>query len=347
MPDNLFKRGGTWYARVQVAGKDRRRSLFTGDLAQARRRVKEIMVEVEHARFHGEARHRWSDAVKRWAAEHLPGLAPGTAMRYRISLGQVEAMLIDLYVDQITTRTIAKVASRPGASNATRRRDLTAVSSVLRCCVAWGWLEANPARSYDRGSIPERREAIREPTDAEVEALIAACPGMLAELVRFLAETGCREEEAASLELAQLRLERGEATFLKTKTRRPRTIRLVNAASPGGLTGTKAGTCLYLGKPFVFWHGAGDRYWNVASRLAHIIRRLAKAQKIKRFRVHDLRHRFAIRWLRAGGDIYELSRHLGHTSVRTTEIYLGHARAGLAQIPAQQRVVTAGDLGLG
>ncbi len=41
-----------------------------------------------------------------------------------------------------------------------------------------------------------------------------------------------------------------------------------------------------------------------------------------RFRIHDLRHAFAIRWLKAGGDIYRLSRHLGHTSVKTTEIYL-------------------------
>ncbi|WP_256138145.1 tyrosine-type recombinase/integrase [Komagataeibacter swingsii] len=41
-----------------------------------------------------------------------------------------------------------------------------------------------------------------------------------------------------------------------------------------------------------------------------------------RFHIHDLRHAFAIRWLKAGGDIYHLSRHLGHTSVKTTEIYL-------------------------
>ncbi|HEX3991602.1 MAG TPA: site-specific integrase, partial [Acetobacteraceae bacterium] len=45
------------------------------------------------------------------------------------------------------------------------------------------------------------------------------------------------------------------------------------------------------------------------------------------FRVHDLRHAFAIRWLREGGDIYNLSLHLGHTSLKTTEIYLGHLSA--------------------
>jgi len=46
-----------------------------------------------------------------------------------------------------------------------------------------------------------------------------------------------------------------------------------------------------------------------------------------------------IRWLKAGSDIYALSRHLGHTSVRTTEIYLGYLteeeRTGVAQTGSQ------------
>jgi DNA-binding transcriptional LysR family regulator len=37
-------------------------------------------------------------------------------------------------------------------------------------------------------------------------------------------------------------------------------------------------------------------------------------------RCHDLRHRYAVRQVQAGRDIYDLSRHLGHTSVKTTEI---------------------------
>lgn len=50
------------------------------------------------------------------------------------------------------------------------------------------------------------------------------------------------------------------------------------------------------------------------------------AQKDKReftgFRFHDLRHWFAVEWLKAGRSIYDLQQHLGHSSVSTTEIYL-------------------------
>ncbi len=47
--------------------------------------------------------------------------------------------------------------------------------------------------------------------------------------------------------------------------------------------------------------------------------------------------------LRRGGNIYDLQKELGHSSIQTTEIYLAHltpdetrqAKYGSAQIPAQ------------
>lgn len=41
-----------------------------------------------------------------------------------------------------------------------------------------------------------------------------------------------------------------------------------------------------------------------------------------RFSPHTLRHTFAVSYLRAGGNLFYLSRILGHSSVKTTELYL-------------------------
>jgi hypothetical protein len=41
--------------------------------------------------------------------------------------------------------------------------------------------------------------------------------------------------------------------------------------------------------------------------------------------------------LRNGGDIYHLSLHLGHTSIKTTEVYLGH-RSAREQAVAKGRI---------
>jgi site-specific recombinase XerD len=37
---------------------------------------------------------------------------------------------------------------------------------------------------------------------------------------------------------------------------------------------------------------------------------------------HTFRHYFAVTFIRAGGDLYRLSRILGHTSIATTQVYL-------------------------
>jgi len=53
-----------------------------------------------------------------------------------------------------------------------------------------------------------------------------------------------------------------------------------------------------------------------------------------------------MRWLRNGGDAYALSTHLGHTSIKTVEVYLGHLTArqqAVARFGAQSN----GDVGKG
>jgi site-specific recombinase XerD len=335
---NVVKRGRVFYARFTVGGIQYSRSLYTADRHQAEKAAKKLRADLILARHHHETGHTWQAAVVKWAAEFLPTQKPATAKRYLVSVRQLDPFLAERHIETITHRNVAEIISarvKQGAGNATIRRDLTALSSVLRLAVAWGWRESNPARDFDRSIIRETRTFIREPTTAEVEALIAeAAKGSvgMAALIQFAAFTGCREEEAAGLDHRALRAERGEVTFLATKTSNPRTIHLASPVDPSGQLATKVVPPPHPSSAYVFWHGSGARYANVSSRIALLIGRLVKAGKARKFRFHDLRHRFAIEWLRAGGDIYRLSRHLGHRSVKTTEIYLGYVPGGASRV---------------
>lgn len=321
-PDNLYERNGTWYVRFEVRGREVRRSLRTSVLAEAKKRRDKLKAEAEHFRFHGEDRKSWKDAVLAWT-ESGPEIAAGTMKRYLVSLGQVRGILDDLYLDQITTRTIARIANRSGVTNATRRRDLTAVSVVLRWCVSQEWIEINPARSWDRSVIKERRDPIALPTPYDIDCAVAAAPGNFARLIRFAQYTGMREEECASLEHNEISSQRRAAQLSKTKTNRPRAVALDERA-----LGTLSGTPINMRTRYVFWHGAGDRYANVSSRFGEIMRRAVAAAKSesrpvpRRFRFHDLRHWYAVDDLRRGNSIYTLQQQLGHSSIKTTELYL-------------------------
>ena len=233
----------------------------------------------------------------------------------------------------------AKVASRQGVTNATRRRDLTAISNVLRFCVRQGWIDDNPARIYDRSVIRERRDPIVLPSHEVIAAVVAICPGNFARLVLLAQYTGMRQEEVGGLERGQIRLDARAIDLSHTKSDRPRTVPLDERAA-----GAIAGTPAHLHSRWVFWHHDGERYSRIANQFSATVQRAIKRGLIDRpFRFHDLRHWFAVDYLRRSGNIYDLQQILGHSSIQTTENYLAYlmpdearqAKYGPAQKPAQ------------
>ncbi|MGH9370591.1 MAG: tyrosine-type recombinase/integrase, partial [Vicinamibacterales bacterium] len=59
-------------------------------------------------------------------------------------------------------------------------------------------------------------------------------------------------------------------------------------------------------------------------RLREVLAEGSARAKIPSLTPHVLRHTFGTRWLQAGGDIYKLSKILGHSSVAVTEAHYAH-----------------------
>lgn len=325
---NLYKRDGpTWWGRIKIAGVEHRRSLRTTDPKEARHRLRGWRQTLERASVGAPDCPGIKAATLRWATETLPkAVKPAVAKRYLTSIAQIVDVIGDMPVDTISSSTITDYCSRRSlvATNATIRRDITALSRLLASCVAWGWRQDNPARFYDRSLLRERREPVRPPAPADVATVIAAAPAAMAGILRLLAHTGMRANEAVTLEATDIDWPSRQIRLTRTKTSRPRTIRF---ATPGG----NAEVAL-IGTPTqgpLFPSGTGEPYRNFPTHAAKVIANVAKKEKeakrpFRRFRVHDLRHGFAINALRHGMDIYALSRHLGHSSVKTTEGYLAY-----------------------
>ncbi len=217
----------------------------------------------------------------------------------------------------ITAKTVAEYVSlRSGkVTNATIRRDLTALSRLLAACVSWGWRTDNPAREYDRSMMRERRDPITLPGDAKWALLFTEAPAGMGDVLRLLDATGFRLLEALNLTGERVDPSRHQIALIITKTRRRR---VVDWKTPGGDATPMLTEAPATGRLF-------RSYPNFSSNVGQVMRRIeeseaAAGRKFRRFRVHDLRHRFAVRGLKSGGNIYELSRHLSHTSVKTTEI---------------------------
>ena len=347
----IYPRGKVFWGRIRLAGREHRRSLRTNDIREAKRRLKAWRLKIERQVVHDGNGHTWAEAVTKWGEEVLPrAVKPAVKRRYQGSIANLDPIFRKLKVEQITSAHVAEFVSfRAGkVSNATIRRDLTALSRLLAACQAWGWINTNPAHTYDRSAIlREIRDPITPPIPQDFKYLLSHAPEPMASILRLLFATGMRAQEVVKLEASDLDRKAQTITLTRTKTNRPRTLKWrtpgINAAPL--LVGLPARGPLYPARD-----GA---YKNFSSAFGALCRRIeARAKKehraFRRFRVHDLRHWFAIRWLRAGGDIYTLSKHLGHTSVRTTEIYLafltGDKQSGAqtrAQKPQKQKLENA------
>ena len=357
MSSNLYLRNGIYWARFKIRGHSYRFSLRTRSEATAKKRLKAEMERVaDQAHFGISGPVSWKQAVVEWEAEVSASrsVSEKTLTRYKTSLVQCRQWLDDKDVQDIDAaliREMIKARQRQGCTNATVRRDLTAIASVLDHAVELEWIEDNAARSYNRKRVPERRDPIILPTDDDIAYTLGKDRTRFVDMILFARETGMRQDEIGSLEHAMIDKRAKVITFIG-KRRKLRTIPLTAKALNIIETQPR-----YLGCDWVFYRMDQDkngnpvavRYSNIASNFRAYTQRAeiraAKARlPYRRFRFHDLRHLYAVEYLRQGkGGIYDLQKVLGHTSIKTTEVYLDYltpeearaAQTGVAQKGSQ------------
>lgn len=337
-PANTFWRGEILWGRIKVKGTLHRWSLRTSNPVVAANRVREFK-EQEIARAHyGDARRAYTETVKAWGQEISSRVSPNTATRYLVSLKQLLPFLSDCYLDEIKGELISEIITKRrerAVTTATIRRDLVALSSVLGFAVDRGWRQDNPVLPRLK-RLRETRDPIALPDHDHIAMVVKRLPGLLKGLTMAALKTGCRQDELVGAERRNLDFARKQLT-VTGKGNKMRTLELSDAA-----LGVFKSLPVFAGCKWLFWHDDGEPYRNVSSRFAMLVGETQKkAQEDERefrpFTFHHLRHRYAVDYLKAGGNIYDLQQLLGHTSVKTTEIYLAYLT------PAEQRAAKFGS----
>ena len=255
--------------------------------------------------------------------------------RYACSLDQLRGFLDGRKLAEIDRRLIAEIIrarTADGVSNATIKRDLVALSSVLNYAIDQGWLESNPVLDRMR-RIEERRDPIMLPRSEDVALVIERAPGMVKDLIRCAMATGARQDELLRARRDDVDHNRRQLTVTGKRDKR-RTIALDPFEGYDLLRALPA----YVGSPLLFWHSAGESYKNFASQFSAIVDRTAKwatdnEVDFRPFTFHSLRHWHAVHWLKSGRSLYELQHRLGHSSIKVTEGYL---RCGYLTFEEQQ-----------
>jgi site-specific recombinase XerD len=226
-------------------------------------------------------------------------------------------------------RTRARACAR-----STVARKLSMVRNFFRFCEDNGLTDTNPAAGVRSPKMPQHLPQVLTPdqTVALLESIGGPKPLELRDraLFELIYSSGLRCQEVLDLKIRDVHIESSEVR-VKGKGRKVRVVPVGEAALESldrylregrtRLTGDSGSEQVFLsrnGKPL-----SSSDVWR---RLA---RRLAQADAPAGTTPHTLRHSFATHLLEGGADLRVIQELLGHSSLRTTQVYTHTSAAHL------------------
>lgn len=265
--------------------------------------------------------------VKEKEGQNLSHYVPG---KYRLELDRMHAYLesAGVFLLEDVKLTHLTAFRSTWASNwwpeALSRR---LVQGRLRGFFRWTVLAYDLPRNPSLGLGPikvEHRDTLPL-TEAEFKALLAAIPVAFPEtsifrlrmraLVLLMRWSGLAINDAACLQRSQIQQSKKHGQWV-IRTSRAKTG--VGVCVPVPMEVIEALQAIVNGNPaYVFWSGTSKRE-NASAEFTLSFRKLFDAAQIVDGHSHRLRDTAAIEWLKSGLSLFEVSKLLGHKSMKTT-----------------------------
>jgi integrase len=332
----IKKRGRVWYFVGKIGGKLHR--VATGypvatkaTKEAASRRATEIELAIR-ARVHG-----WTKDIptvaQYWSKTYRPTytvrkrapqrddqvMAHALPVLGSFQLDEVKKSDCERYLNQRRTAASANPRRKtPGCiAEGTVQRERSFLHALFQQAVEDGVLDRNPWRKVERRDYAVRDRVL---TEAEQIHLLARLSPRFQRFVLFLLGTGIRLEECRGIDpgrdlhLAE-RWVRVTGKFGKSREV-PLPAELVPVLNE------------QLAADGTLWRQNPQRLREVIANACQARKRrkdgVISRPAIPHLSPHALRHTFGHRWLVNGGDIYTLSKILGHASVAVTEKHYTH-----------------------
>ena len=307
--------GKTYYADFTDAnGRRRRVSLQTtnlkvaqlkyGEILHRRNSVKEkIVVEIPWDTF----KDKLYQFMKRERAEN-------TIQRTRIAIGYLEDLQKPKQLSDISPALIQQVKAKLmdldlGKHNINRL--IQSLKAMMRHAERWGLIPKQEWSGITKIKTPKGRVVYH--SVEEINQLLAACPSPAWRLVVLLgSDAGLRRGEMAQLRWQDVDFEHNQLYIAPAKTENHRFVPMSKALKKAL---EKAQKCAKTEFVVDVGYARGSQYF-----LTAFYRKIAKKAKVSSF-LHKLRHTFASHLVQNGVDLYRVSKLLGHSSIKMTEIY--------------------------
>jgi len=291
-----------------------------------------------------------ADAITDYHLAHL-GCASGTRARHKhiLSVFAAYCQAHELTLEHVKVAHIRafleEVKHRPGHhAGPVRSSTVRCYAQTLKALFAWLSREEDFERLVSptlakRIELPKTDEQVLETfTPEQLTALLAVTADQAfavrdKAMVAVLIDTGIRASELCGLTLDSVWLDQDDSFIrVRGKGSKERELALGRVARMALRRYiTRYRRPAQAREQHVFLGRRGRPL--TVSGLEQLIRQLGERAHIKGVRCspHTLRHTFAVQYLLSGGDLYKLSRLMGHTSVKITERYVASMKAHQAR----------------
>lgn len=240
---------------------------------------------------------------------------------------QIEPELGALKISSITSAHIARWTATIGKRYAPQT--VNSARGCLSSAFEWfiqpnEWLKINPCRGVAQTEVPDRQYNWIK-TRGELERLLLGCSDDLRDMIAVSVGTAVRIGELLALtwddvsfDTRLITIQRGSPTGLP-KGGRIRQVPILDSALP-----VLRARALKRGGSVLVFPGKGGKHRAQTPVTCAFKSALKRAQMDTSLRWHDLRHTSASWWVMSGGDIFRLSKLMGHRDVKVTTKTYAH-----------------------
>jgi integrase/recombinase XerD len=317
------------YGRTANSMVPRQSTGFT-DLAQAEAMRAALMAQSKGEEVHGP---RIEECIRKYLASHQHELGEKTLAQYRLHLGRLQGFcegrgvhyMRELTVDLLET---FKVDGLPDLVDTSKSTVVAKLRCFLREAFRRGWItEPLVDRVRPHRAVYDQKEPYSE---EEVESILnealklnggtcgyAKRPKTFRLLLELMLETGMRVGDAIRFDPVLVR--KGEHlwiyTYLPQKHKRTEKPKPVEAYLSNRLK-QAIDTCEWLSPKLPFFYGSSKNPAYLANEVYERMHTLGARCGVPDCRPHRLRDTFAVRKLLIGFQLEDVSRLLGHSSVK-------------------------------
>lgn len=307
------------------------------DFRATQRKIERGELAPEH-----DQRRTFEVAARLW----LTALAAARSRSHEEYSGRVDLYMLGTFksVPIVEIRKTNVLAWRDGLAERMSAASVNSIMGTLSAAFSWfvgkDWIEHNPCVGVKRLKQDTKVFPWLQSTEA-ITRLLSECSPLVRNLVAVLVGTGMRLDEALHLRWDDIDFEhrlitvhrgrRGRQPTGTTKSGKARRVPVFDSVLPvlREMKLARGASALLwpntrrtrLGRP-----PAPDSAMSQSAVRKPFKEAAARAGLPKDLRVHDLRHTFASLFLVDGGDIFKLSRILGHHSVSVTEKTYAHLK---------------------